>query len=197
MDCPPNPVEEATESVNPREQGLSTSDPSESVKSESNVPNEPTKSLLKIYHDMTRVLERLTAPKAPIDMMRRHGAEEFHGTSLEESNKVKYWPEMLQRVLEKVRCPHEQRVACAVLLLQSESYDWWKLVLKRPRFSDPMPCDFFIQEFRVKYVTNMYKEAKWKQFLNLKQRSLLVAEYEKEFIHLSKYAPESVLTEAF
>ena len=43
----------------------------------------------------------------------------------------------------------------------------------------------------------MYKEAKWKQFLNLKQRSLSVAEYEKEFSHLSKYAPESVLTEAF
>ena len=29
------------------------------------------------------------------------------------------------------------------------------------------------------------------------QRSLSVAEYEKEFSHLSKYAPESVLTEAF
>ena len=43
----------------------------------------------------------------------------------------------------------------------------------------------------------MYRETKWKQFLNLKQRNLLVAEYEKEFNHLSKYAPESVLTEAF
>ena len=36
-----------------------------------------------------------------------------------------------------------------------------------------------------------------KQFLNLKQRNLSVAEYGKEFSHLSKYAPESVLTEAF
>ena len=43
----------------------------------------------------------------------------------------------------------------------------------------------------------MYRETKWKQFLNLKQRNLSVAEYEKEFSHLSKYAPESVLTEAF
>ena len=31
----------------------------------------------------------------------------------------------------------------------------------------------------------------------LKQRNLSVAEYEKEFSHLSKYALESVLTEAF
>ena len=43
----------------------------------------------------------------------------------------------------------------------------------------------------------MYKESKWKQFLNLKQRNLSVAEYEKEFSHLSKYVPDLVLTEAF
>ena len=43
----------------------------------------------------------------------------------------------------------------------------------------------------------MYRESKLKQFLNLKQRNLSVAEYEKEFNHLSKYAPELVLTEAF
>ena len=49
----------------------------------------------------------------------------------------------------------------------------------------------------MKYVTNMYKEVKWKQFLNLKQRNLSIAEYGKEFSHLSKYAMEVVLTEAF
>ena len=43
----------------------------------------------------------------------------------------------------------------------------------------------------------MDRESKWKQFLNLKQRNLSVAEYQKEFSHLSKYAPELVLTEAF
>ena len=43
----------------------------------------------------------------------------------------------------------------------------------------------------------MYNESKWKQFLTLKQRNLSVVEYEKEFSHLIKYAPESVLTEAF
>ena len=60
-----------------------------------------------------------------------------------------------------------------------------------------MTWEFFVQEFRAKYVTEMYRDSKWKQFLNLKQRSLSVAEYEKEFSHLSKYTPELVLTEAF
>ena len=70
-------------------------------------------------------------------------------------------------------------------------------MLKSLRILDPMPWEFFVQDFRAKYVTEMYMETKWKQFLTLKQRNLSVAEYKKEFSHLNKYAPESVLTEAF
>ena len=71
--------EEASESVNPREQRLSASNPLES-----NVPNEPTEALLRISQDIARVSDRLSSPKAPIDTVRRHGAEEFHGSSMEE-----------------------------------------------------------------------------------------------------------------
>ena len=116
---------------------------------------------------------------------------------MEESDKGEFWLEKLQRILEEVRCPPDQRVSCAISLLQSKGYDWWKLVLRSPRIPNPMTWEFFIKEFRAKYVTNMYRESKWKQFLNLKQRNLSVAEYEKEFSHLSKYAPELVLIEAF
>ena len=110
MDRLPNPVEEAVESVNPEDQGLSALDPYESFKSESNAPTEPTKSLLRISQDMAQVLDRLTAPKAPIDMVRRHGADEFHGTSIEEFDKAEYWLEKLQRVSKEVRCLLDQRV---------------------------------------------------------------------------------------
>ena len=69
------------------------------------------------------MLERLTAPKAPIDMVRRHGAEEFHGSNMEESDKVELWLEKLQRIVEEVRCPPDQRVTCAVSLLKGSAYD--------------------------------------------------------------------------
>ena len=68
---------------------------------------------------------------------------------------------------------------------------------KSPGISNPMTGEFFVQKFKAKYVTNMYRESKWKQFLNMKQRNLFMAEYEKEFSHLSKYALEAVLTKAF
>ena len=83
MDHPSNSVEETTESVNLRDQGLLASEPFER-----NVPTEPNEALLRISQDMAWVLERLTALKAPIDMVRRHGAEEFHGTNIEEYGKA-------------------------------------------------------------------------------------------------------------
>ena len=146
---------------------------------------------------MARILERLTAPKAPIDMIRGHEAEEFHWLNMEEYDKEEFWLEKLQRLMEEVRCPLDQRVTCAISLLQGSAYDWWKLVLRSSRLPDPISLEFFAQEFRAKYVYDMYRETKWKQFLNLKQRNLFVAEYEKVFSHLSKYVPESVSTEAF
>ena len=146
---------------------------------------------------MAHVLERLTAPKTPIYLIRTHGAEEFYGSNMEESDKVEFLFKKLQRLMEEVRCPPDQRVTCAIYLLQGSAYDWWKLVLRNSRLPDPMSWEYFIQEFRAKYVSDMYMETKWKQFLNLKQRNLSVAEFEKEFSLLSKYEPELILTEAF
>ena len=66
---------------------------------------------------MARVLDRLTSPKALIDIVRRHGAKEYHGPSMEELVKAKFWIEKLERVLEKVRCPPDQRASCEISLL--------------------------------------------------------------------------------
>ena len=53
---------------------------------------------------MARVLDRLMAPRAPSDSVRKHGVEEFHGTSMEESDKVEFWLEKLERALDEARC---------------------------------------------------------------------------------------------
>ena len=102
----------------------------------------------------------------------------------------------MERALDEVRCPVDQKVTCAVSLLQGVAYDWWKLVLRNPLLPDPVTWDYFVIEFNAKYVTDDYKESKWKQFLSLRQGKLTVDEYEKEFSRLSKYAPESI-TEKF
>ena len=75
---------------------------------------------------MARVLDRHTAPQAPIDSVRKHGVEEFHGTSFEESDKAEFWLEKLQRALDKVKYPPKQWLNvrsyyCKVLLMISGS----------------------------------------------------------------------------
>ena len=92
---------------------------------------------------MARVIDRLTAPQEPINSIRKHGVEEFHGTSLEESDKAEFWLEKLQRALDKVKCPPEQMAKCEVSLLQGAAYDWWRLVLRNPLLPNPISWDFF------------------------------------------------------
>ena len=95
-----------------------------------------TEALVKISQDMVRVLDRLTAARAPSDSVRKHGVEEFHGTSMEESNKTEFWLDKMEKALDEVTCPVDQKATCAVSLLQGATYDWWKLVLRNPLLPD-------------------------------------------------------------
>ena len=99
IDPPQEAVDETIENVNPLD--YYASGPSDSMTNEYAL----IKALVKISQDMARVLDRLTTPRAPSDLVRKHGVEEFHGTSMEESNKAGFLLEKLERALDEVRCP--------------------------------------------------------------------------------------------
>ena len=120
-----------TESVNLGDQGLPASDSSESIISESHAPAEQNEALLRISQDMAPVLERLTAPKSLIDLGLRNSMGQISKSPIKLNSSRK------SCIL--VRCPPDQRVSCAVSLLQSEAYDLWKLALRSPRLPDPIP----------------------------------------------------------
>ena len=132
----------------------SASSPSDSTTNE----YASTEALGKISQDMARVLDRLTTPRAPSDSVRKHGVEEFHGTSMAESDKAAFWLEKLERALDEVRCPVDQKATCVASLLQGAAYDRWKLVLRNPLLPDPVTWDYFVTEFNTKYVTDDDKE---------------------------------------
>ena len=87
MDPSQEAIDETDESVKPLDQ--SASGPSDSTINE----NASIEALVKISQDMARVLDLLTAPRASSDSIRKHGVEEFHGTSMEESDKAEFWLE--------------------------------------------------------------------------------------------------------
>ena len=90
MDPPQEAIDETAESVNSLDQ--STSGPFDSMINE----YASTKALLKISKNMERVLDRLTTARDPSDSVRKHGVEELHGTSMEESDKAEFWLEKLK-----------------------------------------------------------------------------------------------------
>ena len=103
MDQSQEDVEETTKSVNPMNLDPSVSVPFEPARSE----HVSIEALLKISQDMTRVLDQLTTTRAPIDSIRKYEVEEFHGTSLEESDKTEFWLEKSE-IMSQERNPERK-----------------------------------------------------------------------------------------
>ena len=55
--------------------------------------------------------------------------------------------------------------------------------------------EFFLAEFKKQYVGRIYLSNMRREFHNLKQRQMIVTEYQREFTRLSKYALEMLVTE--
>ncbi|XP_012477541.2 uncharacterized protein LOC105793161 [Gossypium raimondii] len=78
---------------------------------------------------------------------------------------------------------------------ENSTYRWWKTLVSVVS-KERVTWDFFQEEFRKKYISQRFIDQNRKEFLELKQGRMSVAEYEREFVRLSKYAQECVPIEA-
>ena len=67
--------------------------------------------------------------------------------------------------------------------------------MTRTALSERVTSKFFLDEFKKHYVGRIYLSNMRREFHNLKQRQMSVTEYQREFIRLSKYAPEILVSE--
>ncbi|WP_459797915.1 retrotransposon gag family protein, partial [Pediococcus parvulus] len=80
-------------------------------------------------------------------------------------------------------------------MLRDSAYYWWStLTSVVPR--EQVTWEFFQTEFRKKYISQRFVDQKRKEFLELKQGSMSVTDYERKFVRLSRYARECVSSEA-
>ncbi len=82
-----------------------------------------------------------------------------------------------------------------VSLLQDDAYQWWDTVTSDVPL-ELVTWNFFLIEFRKKYVGSVCLEERRREFITLLQRQLTMAEYEREFVRLSRYEREIVPNEA-
>ncbi|XP_021607673.1 uncharacterized protein LOC110611590 [Manihot esculenta] len=132
--------------------------------------------------------------RPPVDKLRKYGATEFKGRKEDDASTAEYWLQSTDRVLQQLQCSPEDSLVCAVSLLKEEAYQWWDTVAQ---IVQPMQrtWEFFLKEFKKRYVGDIYLEERKREFIYLRQGRMTVAEYEREFIRLSRYAKEMIPTE--
>nr|XP_016493343.1 PREDICTED: uncharacterized protein LOC107812704 [Nicotiana tabacum] len=98
------------------------------------------------------------------------------------------WIERIERVFEQLECTNVVKFKYAISLLQNDAYDWCVSVPNAKAKPPVLTWDDFVKAFRAKYVPHVYCDAKKKEFLNLRQGSMPIAEYQQKFLRLSRYA---------
>src|SRR3954468_8568210 len=105
------------------------------------------------------------------------------------------WLRSVNKDLVTVGCTNEEKVRFAAFLLEGPAATWWD------NFQITTPLDdvtwaIFEDGFRIAHISSGVMNLKKKEFHNLKQRHLSVAEYIEEFNNLARYAPDEVDTDA-
>ncbi|XP_058189263.1 uncharacterized protein LOC131306852 [Rhododendron vialii] len=127
---------------------------------------------------------------------------EFEGTF--KPQEVEDWLKMVERVLTAMGVTNEQKVTLATFTLKGQALIWWEesqrlLSAPLPGIQPPMPQVItwarFVKAFNDHYCPETYRFQQEAYFINLKQGSMSVAEYEAKFNALSAYATDMVDTE--
>ncbi|KAA0048700.1 retrotransposon protein [Cucumis melo var. makuwa] len=129
-----------------------------------------------------------------IKRLKKLGATVFEGST--DPADAENWLNMLEKCFDVMNCPEEGKVRLATFLLQKEAGRWWKSILARRSDAHALDWQTFRSIFEDKYYPGTYCEAKRHEFLRLKQGSLLVAEYERKYTELSRYADVIVASES-
>ncbi|KAA0042134.1 DNA/RNA polymerases superfamily protein [Cucumis melo var. makuwa] len=129
-----------------------------------------------------------------IERLKKLGATVFEGST--DPADAENWLNMLEKCFDVMNCPEERKVRLATFLLQKEAEGWWKSILARRSDARALDWQTFRGIFEDKYYPSTYCEAKRDEFLGLKQGSLSVAEYERKYTELSRYADVIVASES-
>ncbi|KAL5735005.1 hypothetical protein ACOSP7_032866 [Xanthoceras sorbifolium] len=159
------------------------------------VPDPVQPAFMQQMAEFFQNVARAAPRRSAIERLAKHRPTDFHGRKDEDASAAEHWFERTNRILEQMHCTPEERLECAVSLLQEDAYQWWTSIIQTVRPED-RTWDFFQTEFRRKYIGRIYLDNLKREFTNLKQRQMTVTEYEREFVRLSKYAKEMVATEA-
>ncbi|KAA3470036.1 Protein MCM10 [Gossypium australe] len=129
-----------------------------------------------------QVVEHQRLNKPSVDKIRKYEVEKFRANVDDDPEKAEIWLEKIIRVFDELSCTPVECLKCDVPLLRDTRYQWWNTLLS-------------VVPRERKYISHRFIDQKHKEFLVSKQGRMIVTEYQRGFVRLSKYALEYVSTE--
>ena len=105
------------------------------------------------------------------------------------------WLEEMEGIFSLMRknITTEEKVDFTTYLLRGDAKTWWKSLKLRLESDRPVRWDEFRTHFLEKYFSENLRFSLEQQFMELRQQSRSVIDYESEFNRLSQYAPTLVM----
>ena len=87
--------------------------------------------------------------------MARYRLIDFRGKKYDEPVMVENWLERTEQMLVQMHCTAEEKLECAISLLQDEAYHWLVSVVNTAPL-ESVTWKFFLDEFKKQYVGRIY-----------------------------------------
>ena len=134
-------------------------------------------------------------PQSKLGEFMRTKPSVFDGTSTEPME-ADDWLKEMERKLNLAGCGAEDKVNYAAHQLKGTAADLWDNYCAAHDNPTEIRWTEFASTFRANHIPAGVIELRRKEFLNLKQEKMTVAEYHSRFTQLARYAPNDVKTDA-
>lgn len=99
-----------------------------------------------------------------------------------------HWLSKVEKIFTVMGFYEEHKVTYATCMLSGEAKDWWKFASQAlPSNEEVIPWAAFKESFLGNYFPRDLRKLKAKEFMELKQESMTVGEYDSKFHELMKY----------
>ncbi|XP_028103836.1 uncharacterized protein LOC114302921, partial [Camellia sinensis] len=102
------------------------------------------------------------------------------------------WVLGIEKLVGVFPCSETQKVLQATFTLEDEARRWWMLMRENNK---DIGWARFLEIFYDKYFPQCVRDRKVSKFMELKQNSMTVAEYEAKFTELARFTPHVVNTD--
>ncbi|KAM1023171.1 hypothetical protein ACFX15_043230 [Malus domestica] len=109
-------------------------------------------------------------------------------------DKVETWIKNIKKKLDILKVPAKNRIQLATHVMEGEADSWWDTICDQNTDKE-MTWDDFEQHFYDRYFPVALKQTRIKEFFELEQGNMTVAEYVSKYIELGKYAKALVADE--